>query len=414
MMFAPRPSAHLPSFGNNNLQDHLRGLQDDPELAHVFQDIRRQGVDATLKHLQNDDLMLMISKKMGNVPVPFVIPHSEASKPVLKANQANNIDTTAWKVPTGQGRGESGMRRDGVPQGVLTCLPPGLPCPPGLSLGLPQSLKAFGTPPPPDASKASPDTLTAVEGIEDSTTRVRHDIPQGQLRALQEDPELAHVFQDIRKYGHEAARKHYQDADLMLKISRKLGGAQNQSLSLPATAPRTHLKGPRGGLPYADGPTTDHLGQGSASQDGTLSPSSGGELSGTDSIPSQGNSSSGEASEQPKSIGSIGHPNSCTSECLFYFFRGGCRADRDCLYCHEFHSRQNVKKNRRHLKRFGGTPVGVPRESQANEALLKIMQNDPELTDVFKDIKKNGMQALLKHYDNDDLMRKIGHSLPRD
>jgi len=51
---------------------------------------------------------------------------------------------------------------------------------------------------------------------------------QEQLKSLEQDPELAHIFEDIKKNGMEAAMKHYQDEDLMLKISKKMGGMPSE------------------------------------------------------------------------------------------------------------------------------------------------------------------------------------------
>merc|ERR1712060_845412 len=47
---------------------------------------------------------------------------------------------------------------------------------------------------------------------------------EARLRQLEQDPELAFLFQDIKNNGIEAAMTHCQDEELMLKISRKLGG----------------------------------------------------------------------------------------------------------------------------------------------------------------------------------------------
>ncbi|CAE7236693.1 AKR2A, partial [Symbiodinium pilosum] len=44
------------------------------------------------------------------------------------------------------------------------------------------------------------------------------------VKSLEKDPELASVFEDIKKNGMEAAMKYYQDEELMLKISQKMGG----------------------------------------------------------------------------------------------------------------------------------------------------------------------------------------------
>eukprot|EP00929_Paragymnodinium_shiwhaense_P048155 TRINITY_DN2438_c0_g1_i1.p2 TRINITY_DN2438_c0_g1~~TRINITY_DN2438_c0_g1_i1.p2 ORF type:complete len:296 (+),score=103.49 TRINITY_DN2438_c0_g1_i1:78-890(+) len=47
---------------------------------------------------------------------------------------------------------------------------------------------------------------------------------QDKAKALEQDPELAPIFEDIKKNGMEAMMKYYQDEDLMLKVSQKMGG----------------------------------------------------------------------------------------------------------------------------------------------------------------------------------------------
>mmetsp|Transcript_50222 Transcript_50222/g.109088 ORF Transcript_50222/g.109088 Transcript_50222/m.109088 type:complete len:263 (+) Transcript_50222:59-847(+) len=51
---------------------------------------------------------------------------------------------------------------------------------------------------------------------------------QESLKALENDPELASVFDDIKKNGMEAMMKYYQDEELMLKISKKMGGLPSE------------------------------------------------------------------------------------------------------------------------------------------------------------------------------------------
>eukprot|EP00933_Yihiella_yeosuensis_P032742 TRINITY_DN2637_c0_g1_i3.p1 TRINITY_DN2637_c0_g1~~TRINITY_DN2637_c0_g1_i3.p1 ORF type:complete len:267 (-),score=76.76 TRINITY_DN2637_c0_g1_i3:105-905(-) len=76
---------------------------------------------------------------------------------------------------------------------------------------------------------------------------------QERVKALELDPELASVFEDIKKNGLEAAMKYYQDEALMLKISQKMGGLpseleptlqkiQETSLSLHEAAKNGDLK----------------------------------------------------------------------------------------------------------------------------------------------------------------------------
>jgi hypothetical protein len=74
--------------------------------------------------------------------------------------------------------------------------------------------------------------------------------------------------------------------------------------------------------------------------------------------PARDGPESGSQEEQPqgesalKSLGSAGHPDHCQAECVFHFFRGGCKGGINCRFCHEFHPRKNPKKNRRALRRF--------------------------------------------------------------
>lgn len=74
--------------------------------------------------------------------------------------------------------------------------------------------------------------------------------------------------------------------------------------------------------------------------------------------PARDTPESGSQEEQPqgetalKSLGSAGHPDHCQAECVFHFFRGGCKGGINCRFCHEFHPRKNPKKNRRALRRF--------------------------------------------------------------
>lgn len=47
---------------------------------------------------------------------------------------------------------------------------------------------------------------------------------QEKMKALEKDPELTAMFEDIKKNGMEAMMKYYQDEELMLKVSQKMGG----------------------------------------------------------------------------------------------------------------------------------------------------------------------------------------------
>eukprot|EP00440_Ansanella_granifera_P023184 gb/GFBE01025177.1/.p1 GENE.gb/GFBE01025177.1/~~gb/GFBE01025177.1/.p1 ORF type:complete len:268 (+),score=97.02 gb/GFBE01025177.1/:1-804(+) len=51
---------------------------------------------------------------------------------------------------------------------------------------------------------------------------------QERVKALEHDAELGPIFEDIKKNGMEAAMKYYQDEELMLKISQKMGGLPSE------------------------------------------------------------------------------------------------------------------------------------------------------------------------------------------
>eukprot|EP00416_Gambierdiscus_australes_P029554 CAMPEP_0171093390 /NCGR_PEP_ID=MMETSP0766_2-20121228/39053_1 /TAXON_ID=439317 /ORGANISM="Gambierdiscus australes, Strain CAWD 149" /LENGTH=251 /DNA_ID=CAMNT_0011551831 /DNA_START=146 /DNA_END=901 /DNA_ORIENTATION=- len=51
---------------------------------------------------------------------------------------------------------------------------------------------------------------------------------QDRIKALEQDPELAPILEDIKKNGLEAAMKHYHDEELMLKFSQKMGGLPSE------------------------------------------------------------------------------------------------------------------------------------------------------------------------------------------
>jgi len=58
------------------VQDRMKSMEGDPELAGVFEDIKKNGLEAMMKYYQDEELMLKISKKMGGMP--------DELKPTLK------------------------------------------------------------------------------------------------------------------------------------------------------------------------------------------------------------------------------------------------------------------------------------------------------------------------------------------
>lgn len=52
---------------------------------------------------------------------------------------------------------------------------------------------------------------------------------QAKLQSMQSDPELKHVFDDIKSNGAAAMEKYWNDSELMSKISEKMGGVNLRS-----------------------------------------------------------------------------------------------------------------------------------------------------------------------------------------
>lgn len=51
---------------------------------------------------------------------------------------------------------------------------------------------------------------------------------QGRMKAIEQDPQLAPMLEDIKKNGMEAMMKYYQDEELMLKFSKAMGGVPQE------------------------------------------------------------------------------------------------------------------------------------------------------------------------------------------
>jgi len=54
--------------GDAAVQDRIKSLEHDAELAPVLEDIKKNGLEAAMKHLQDEELMVKFSQKMGGVP----------------------------------------------------------------------------------------------------------------------------------------------------------------------------------------------------------------------------------------------------------------------------------------------------------------------------------------------------------
>ena len=56
------------SSGDAPVQDRMKSLESDPELCPIFEDIKKNGLEAAMKYYQDEELMLKVSQKMGGLP----------------------------------------------------------------------------------------------------------------------------------------------------------------------------------------------------------------------------------------------------------------------------------------------------------------------------------------------------------
>eukprot|EP00929_Paragymnodinium_shiwhaense_P072354 TRINITY_DN36729_c0_g1_i1.p1 TRINITY_DN36729_c0_g1~~TRINITY_DN36729_c0_g1_i1.p1 ORF type:complete len:271 (-),score=87.06 TRINITY_DN36729_c0_g1_i1:231-1043(-) len=54
--------------GDQPVQERVRALEEDPELAPILDDIKKNGMEAMMRYYQDEELMLRVSEKMGGVP----------------------------------------------------------------------------------------------------------------------------------------------------------------------------------------------------------------------------------------------------------------------------------------------------------------------------------------------------------
>merc|ERR1712032_1228367 len=56
------------SYGDEMMTGKLMSLDKNPDFAHIFDDIKRGGVQAAMQHYHNEPLMLKLSRAMGGIP----------------------------------------------------------------------------------------------------------------------------------------------------------------------------------------------------------------------------------------------------------------------------------------------------------------------------------------------------------
>mmetsp|Transcript_31837 Transcript_31837/g.59868 ORF Transcript_31837/g.59868 Transcript_31837/m.59868 type:complete len:265 (-) Transcript_31837:271-1065(-) len=80
--------------GDTPVKDKVKSLESDPELAPIFEEIKKNGMEAAMKFYQDEELMLKISQKMGGLPAdlqPVLQKIDEASLTVHEAAKKGDL-----------------------------------------------------------------------------------------------------------------------------------------------------------------------------------------------------------------------------------------------------------------------------------------------------------------------------------
>merc|ERR1711879_552348 len=94
------------SNGDAPVQDRIKSLEHDPELAPVLEDIKKNGLEAVMKYYQDEELMAKFSQKMGGLPqelceyllrvgTSVTQANSQGQTPLAVATQNRQADTIA-------------------------------------------------------------------------------------------------------------------------------------------------------------------------------------------------------------------------------------------------------------------------------------------------------------------------------
>jgi len=211
---------------------------------------------------------------------------------------------------------------------------------------------------------------------------------QDAVAKLQNDPELKDFFEDVQKNGLEAMKKYENDERILEKFSRATGGPQ----AMPGMEA---MMGGMGGAPPPRAAPAFKPGDEVIISDLVQKPELNGRkamvvppqpderktLEGTDRLIVRLIDSGDQFALRPKNLRTTAQ-------------------EADELMSSKL---EDVSLYNPALQ----TEAAKLRES----GKLEDLQNDPELKPIFEDIKKNGMSALEKYWDDKELMAKISKAL---
>lgn len=215
---------------NKQMEARVAKLRADPEMKEFFEDIDKNGMEAIKNWEQNEEILLKFSQAMGGAPggvpgeAPGGAPPAGASlafkpgmeviikelkaKPELNGKKAMVVPPTQEEQKTLEGTGRVIVRLldDSGAQFAVK----------------PSNLQST-------SQAANAAMASGLENISPQDPAVQAEAARlresGMLEALQKDPELKPIFEDIKKNGMSALEKYWNDEEKMAKISKAMGAA---------------------------------------------------------------------------------------------------------------------------------------------------------------------------------------------
>jgi len=204
---------------DKQMKERVAKLRADPEMKEFFEDIDKNGMEAIQNWENNEAVLLKFSEAMGGVPgaggaVPAgnvfkpgqeVIIKDLSKKPELNGKKAMVVPPTPEEQKTLEGTGRIIVRlTDSGDQFAV----------------MPNNLQSTSLAANAAMGSGLEDISLQDPAVQAEAAKLRE---SGVLDALQNDPELKPVFEDIKKNGMGALEKYWNDEKMMAKISKAMG-----------------------------------------------------------------------------------------------------------------------------------------------------------------------------------------------
>jgi len=218
---------------------------------------------------------------------------------------------------------------------------------------------------------------------------------QGGVEKLKQDPEMKQFFADIEKEGLSAFKKYEKDERILRKFSEATGGPDALGMSQEMMSA---FGGAGGGAPPAPAP----------GQVPTFKPGDEVIVNGLKAKPELNGKKAMVVPPTPEERESLAG----TGRLIVRL------SDTGDQFAVKPDNLRTTAQEADNLMGNSLEDISVYNPALQSEAAklresgkLDDLQNDPELKPIFEDIKKNGMAALEKYWDDDKLMAKISKAM---